>query len=126
MTMYALCHMSRSVALAYDQWRAAKAVTKALAKQATEIGREVREQSLGAKATVLGQAIAKQRQQRKSIERVGEYTRKLDTALPGKHTRLLYDSFKRTDASILAQLRTGMKRLNGYLHRNRPMYLRPG
>jgi hypothetical protein len=94
-----------------------KVKAKELAKQETEIGREVREQSLGAKATVLGQAIAKQRQQRKPIERVGEYTRKLDTALPEKHTRLLYDSFKRTDASILAQLRTRMIRLNGYLHR---------
>jgi hypothetical protein len=61
--------------------------------------------------------MAQHRQQRKLIERVGEYTRKLDVALPGKHTRLLYDSFKRVEASILAQLRTGMIRLNGYLHR---------
>lgn len=93
-----------------------KAKAKARAKQATQPGREVQKRSLSAKATVLAQAIAKHRQ-RKPIERVGEYTRKLDTALPGKHTRLLYDSFKRVEASILAQLRTGMIRLNGYLHR---------
>ena len=33
------------------------------------------------------------------------------------HTYFLYNSFKRVEASILAQLRTGMTRLNGYLHR---------
>lgn len=41
----------------------------------------------------------------------------MDTALPGKHTRILYDGLKRREASVLAQLRTGMVRLNGYLHR---------
>ena len=76
----------------------------------------LQERRPSSKATVLAQAIAK-RKQGKPIERVGEYTRKLDTALPGKHTRLLYDSFKWLEASILAQLRTGMTRLNGYLNR---------
>lgn len=88
-----------------------------MAKQATGLGKEVQEQILSAKATVLRQAIAKHRQHRKPIDKVGEYTRKLDTALPGKHTYFLYNSFKRVEASILAQLRTGMTRLNGYLHR---------
>ncbi|KZL63694.1 putative transposable element [Colletotrichum incanum] len=37
-------------------------------------------------------------------------------ALPGKHTRQLYDSLSWKQASILAQLRTGMARLNWYLH----------
>ena len=41
----------------------------------------------------------------------------IPTALPGKHTRRLYDSFKRGEANVLAQLRTGMIRLNGYLYR---------
>jgi hypothetical protein len=41
----------------------------------------------------------------------------MDTALPGKHTRTIYDALKRREANILAQLRTGMARLNGYLHR---------
>ena len=41
----------------------------------------------------------------------------MDAALSGKHTRTLYDAVKRREASILAQLRTGMARLNGYLHR---------
>lgn len=41
----------------------------------------------------------------------------MDTALPGKHTRMLYDGLKRKEANVLAQLRTGMARLNGYLYR---------
>ena len=47
----------------------------------------------------------------------GRYTKKMDGALPGKHTRALYDKLKKTRASILAQLRTGMSRLNCYLHK---------
>jgi hypothetical protein len=93
-----------------------KAKAKAMAKQATVLGKEAQERRPSAKATVLRQAIAEHRQW-KPIKRVGEYTTKLDAALPGKHTYLLYNSFKRVGASILAQLRTGMIRLNGYLHR---------
>jgi hypothetical protein len=48
---------------------------------------------------------------------MGKYTTEMDRALPGKHKKLLYDSFKCTEAIILAQLRTGMARLNEYLHR---------
>jgi hypothetical protein len=36
----------------------------------------------------------------------------MDAALPDKHTRILCDTFKRREAGILAQLRTGMARLN--------------
>jgi hypothetical protein len=92
-----------------------RAKAKAIARQTTEPLRKAQEQPPSAKATVLH--LANQKLQGKSIERVGEYTRKLDTALPGRHTRILYNSFNHTGASILAQLRTGMARLNGYLHR---------
>lgn len=47
---------------------------------------------------------------------VGRHSRKVDSALPGKHTRLLYDQLPWKEASVLAQLRTGMARLNGYLY----------
>ena len=46
---------------------------------------------------------------------VGKYTRAIDKALPGKHTRALYNGRSYKDVSILCQLRTGMCRLNGYL-----------
>ena len=41
----------------------------------------------------------------------------MDAALPGKHTRILYDDLKRHEARVLTQLRTGMARVNRYLHR---------
>jgi exonuclease III/ribonuclease HI len=52
-------------------------------------------------------------------EKTGKYSRKIDAALPGKHTRRLYDKLSRKEASTLAQLRTGMARLNTYLYRIR-------
>ena len=39
----------------------------------------------------------------------------MDIALPGKHTRKLYDQLTQKEASVLAQLRTGIARLNSYL-----------
>ena len=62
--------------------------------------------------------VARELQQAKKTlpEGVGRYSREMDAALPGRHTRILYDNLKRREAIILAQLRTGMVRLNGYLH----------
>jgi hypothetical protein len=48
---------------------------------------------------------------------VGKHVKNIDTALPGKHVRKLYDMLKRPETSILDQLRTGMARLNSYLSR---------
>lgn len=50
-------------------------------------------------------------------ENVGQHSRRVDAALPGKHTRQLYNRLSWKEASVLAQLRTGMARLNGYLYR---------
>ncbi|KAJ6041450.1 hypothetical protein N7460_006840 [Penicillium canescens] len=50
-------------------------------------------------------------------ENVGKHSKRVDAALPGKHTRQLYDRLSWKEASARAQLRTGMARLNGYLHR---------
>ncbi|UPK92131.1 hypothetical protein LCI18_003066 [Fusarium solani-melongenae] len=52
-------------------------------------------------------------------EGVGRHSRRVDSALPGRHTRLLYDQLSWKEASVLAQLRTGMARLNGYLYQIR-------
>jgi len=46
----------------------------------------------------------------------GQYTKQLDRALPGEHTRKLYDNLRRDEAQILAQLRTGKNRLNSALY----------
>jgi len=53
----------------------------------------------------------------KVLEKVGNYSKRIDTALPGKHTRQLYDQLSRKESSVLAQLRTGMAQLNTYLRR---------
>ena len=68
-----------------------KEKAKAMARQAVQPPTELIHQPPSAKATVL--RLAKQNHQWKPIQRVGEYTKKFDTALPGKHTRLLYNSF---------------------------------
>ncbi|KIX01156.1 uncharacterized protein Z518_08881 [Rhinocladiella mackenziei CBS 650.93] len=46
----------------------------------------------------------------------GQYTRQLDRALPGTHTRRIYNGLKRDEAQIVAQLRTGKSRLNRTLY----------
>jgi len=47
----------------------------------------------------------------------GQYTWKMDRALPGKHTLQLYRSLTSDQAAILIQARTGHCRLNQYLSR---------
>jgi hypothetical protein len=42
--------------------------------------------------------------------------RRIEAAWPGNHTRRMYDDLSKRQASVLAQLRTGMTPLNGYLH----------
>jgi endonuclease/exonuclease/phosphatase family metal-dependent hydrolase/ribonuclease HI len=89
---------------------------KEAARQATEPGRRPQGQRRQAKSTIINNAITKE-EIRTLPDGVGKYSKEMDTALPGKHTRILYDGLKRKEASVLAQLRTGMSRLNGYLHR---------
>jgi len=50
-------------------------------------------------------------------DNVGKHSKKIDTALPGKHTKTIYDQLTSREASMLVQLRTGMSRLNGHLYR---------
>jgi hypothetical protein len=50
-------------------------------------------------------------------EKVGRYSKRVDIALLGKYTRLLYNRLLRKEASVLTQLRTGIAKLNVYLYR---------
>lgn len=70
-----------------------------------------------AKSTTINAARKELKENKTLPEGIGQYSKEMDMALPGKHTRTLYDSLRRGEANILAQLRTGMARLNGYLHR---------
>lgn len=69
-----------------------------------------------ARESVRCSIVMETRQAKREIPKeVGAYSKKIDTALPGRHTRTLYDELKREEARMLAQLRTGMARINGYL-----------
>jgi hypothetical protein len=89
---------------------------KNAARRATEVGRFPRKQLDSAKSTIINTARAERFKYRTLPERVGKHLKKIDTAVPGRHTRKLYDALGRNEAYILSQLRTGMARLNGYLH----------
>jgi hypothetical protein len=47
----------------------------------------------------------------------GQYIKTLDRALPGQHTRKLYNTLTRTQAAVLSQMRSGYCRLNSYLYK---------
>jgi hypothetical protein len=68
-------------------------------------------------STTLNIARSKLSSTKSLPEKVGKHSKKVDTALPGKHTRRLYDRLTWKEASVLAQLRTGTARLNAYLFR---------
>jgi len=90
---------------------------KETAKQATAQDRFPLSECYQAKFTTISTLKARQRIEKSLRDGVGKCSQEMDIALPGKHTRTLYDSLKRSEATILAQLRTGMACLNRYLHR---------
>lgn len=90
---------------------------KAAARRATEPGRDATGRVATAKSTTLRRILSSQAKNDKWPEGIGRYSRRMDVALPGPHTRKLYDMLSRKESSALAQLRTGMSRLNSYLHR---------
>jgi hypothetical protein len=99
-------------------------VMDGIGKRAKEAAREAAEGGVrtpgkvpGSKATMLREAMKRGKMRHTLPAGVGRYSKELDAALPGDHTKGLYDPLTKAEASILAQLRTGMARLNGYLHR---------
>lgn len=90
---------------------------KAAAQRATKEVRTPDSQLYPAKSTTVKLAMTKQRRGRTLPQGVGKFSTAMDAALPGKHTRVLYDNLKRREACVLAQLRTGMAKLNGFLSR---------
>ena len=55
--------------------------------------------------------------ERSIAEKVGVYSKRVDAALPGRHTEQLYEKLCWEERSALAQLRTDMSRLNTSLYR---------
>ncbi len=69
------------------------------------------------KPTMISVRRAVTRRSCESISNTGSHTRKLDTASLWPHTRKLVRLGRDGNSHNLGQLRTGMARLNGYLHR---------
>ena len=89
---------------------------KEMAKAASRSGAIPQKTIPKVRSTTLNEARRKRGIATSLPDKVGKYSKKIDTALPGKHTRQLYDHLSWKEASVLAQLRTGMVRLNAYLH----------
>lgn len=87
------------------------------AQRSTRIGCQPEKQPFQAKATAIRLAMDTTHRDWTLPEGIGKYSKAIDTALPGKHIKSLYDRLNRREARTLAQLRTGMSRLNSYLSR---------
>jgi hypothetical protein len=91
-------------------------VAKEAARRSTKQGCLPNRLPFRARPTTLSIAKAERQRTERLPEGVGKYSKKVDSALPGRHTRKLYDLLTWKEARVLAQLRTGMARLNGYLY----------
>lgn len=105
-------------------WWIPRAVESELAIIAKEKAKETTQEecfattaSPKAVTTAYNKARNTLRQPKRIPTGVGRYTKELDAAIPGKHTKKLYDALDKREAGVLAQLRTGMSRLNGYLYK---------
>ena len=89
---------------------------KQLAQRSTDEGRVASDRPRLTKRIVLKaqQRLAQATAQMPTT--FGEAVRRIDAAWPGRHTRRMYDELSKRQASVLAQVRTGMTPLNGYLH----------
>ena len=92
-------------------------LAKEQARAATQKDAAAREQVPRMKSTTLNIARKRAGPSNGLPENTGRHAKRVDAALPGKHTRQLYDQLSWKEASVLAQLRTGMARLNAYLSR---------
>ena len=91
---------------------------KSAAKMSTELRRRPQEKSKQARSTALHSMKQGIIHARVPLPPgVGKHAQEVDAALPGHHTKSLYDAPDKKEASTLAQLRTATARLNGYLHR---------
>lgn len=94
-----------------------RTLAKAAAQRATEQDCVVEKPPYQAHSTTLRLALARERPREQLPDSVGRYSKRIDKALPGRHTRALYEALKRRESDVLAQLRTGKMRLNSYLRK---------
>ena len=123
--IYRAIHLLRETGnTVHGQWipryRKVKVVesAKSAAKMSTELGKTAKKQSKQTKSTILHvirRRIALAREE--PPLGVGRHAQEVDGALPGQHTKALYDALSKKEASTLRQRRTGMARINSYLYR---------
>ncbi|KIX04163.1 uncharacterized protein Z518_07717 [Rhinocladiella mackenziei CBS 650.93] len=89
-------------------WRLQRELAHKHAQKATELDRDI------PPATSVKSAALREGNTLLNVERTlfeasheGQYTKQLDRAFPGMHTRRIYDGLKREEAQIVAELRTG-------------------
>ncbi|KAH8193546.1 hypothetical protein TruAng_012289 [Truncatella angustata] len=90
-------------------------LAKEATRKATLPGGPPRAAPFRAKSTTLNNARKTLNKPEALPDNIRAFSKRIDTALPGRHTRLLYDALSWKEASVLVQLRTGMARLNYYL-----------
>ena len=76
---------------------------KTLARDATEQSQLATTRQPTAISTSMSTVLAGSRRQRALLGNTGKHIRKLDAALPGKHTRALYNALNRQEAQTLVQ-----------------------
>ena len=82
-------------------------LAKEQARAATQEDAVLQKQVPKMKSTTLNIARSQTTPSSELLENIGRHSRRVDTALPGKHTRQLYDRLSWKEASVLAELRTG-------------------
>src|SRR5882757_894721 len=75
-------------------------IAKERAQKATGPKAQTPTQRPGMKSTMLNNARAKRGPTRSLPDKVGVHSKRVDTALPGKHTRRLYDRLPWKEASV--------------------------
>lgn len=111
------CSVSLMFVPASEKVFALRPRAKAAAQEAVRVTDAPEALPYQARTTKMRLAMLERRRDKVLPEKVGKYSKRIDTALPGKHTRELYDQFQRRESDVLIQLRTGMSRLHGYLHK---------
>jgi hypothetical protein len=91
-------------------------IAKMAARKNTKADSYPKKRTFRAKSTTLNLARKERGDSPLLPERVGAWLKRINMALPGRHIRTLYDPLRPKEAGIFAQLRTGMTRLNYYLH----------
>ncbi len=91
-------------------------IAKRKAKEATREASTSERQFPRMLSTTFNIEKGKLKAERRLPESVGKYSKSIDSALLGEHTKRLYEDLLWKERAVLAQLRTCMIRLNGYLH----------